>query len=173
MNNWFEIGVIVKPQGIRGELRVLPSTDDPARFGLLKEVRVRLPRGQETVYKLTSTRPHKGLVLVRFEGVDDRNQAEALVRGVLLIPPEEALPLDEDEYFIRDLVGLRVEDEDGVVLGKISDVFSTGANDVYTVKDEDGGSFMLPAIKDVVLGVSLETKTMTVRLIEGLRELTT
>ncbi|MCL2527238.1 MAG: ribosome maturation factor RimM [Defluviitaleaceae bacterium] len=171
MNNWFEIGIIVKPQGIGGELRVLPTTDDPERFGLLKEVHVRLPKGQEDVYKLTSARQHKGLVLVRLEGVNDRNAAEKLVRGVLLIPPEKALPLDEDEYFIRDLIGLCVQAEDGEVYGRIKDVFPTGANDVYVVEDSEGKTFMIPAIKDVVLRVSLEAKTMTVRLLEGLREL--
>ncbi|MCL2571139.1 MAG: ribosome maturation factor RimM [Defluviitaleaceae bacterium] len=172
MDNWFKIGIIVKPQGIRGELRVLPTTDDPNRFGLLNEVLLRLPKGQETMYKVTSARPHKGLVLVCLEGIGDRNAAEKLVRGVLLVPPEEALPLDKDEYFIRDLVGLKVETEDGQVLGIIEDVFPTGANDVYIVRDDEGKSFMLPAIKDVVQAVSLEAGTMIVRLIDGLLELT-
>ena len=171
MNNWFEIGIIVKPQGIAGELRVLPTTDDPERFGLLEEVMVRLPKGQETMYKLTLARQHKGLVLVRLEGVADRNAAEKLVRGVMLIPPEEALPLDTDEYFVRDLIGLCVKDEDGTILGVVKDVFPTGANDVYTITDPEGKAFMIPAIKDVVLDVSLEAGIMTVRLIEGLREL--
>ena len=177
MENWFEIGIIVKPQGIRGELRVMPTTDDPARFALLDEVFIR-PKaaGKQTAfppkaYKLTGARLHKGLVLVKLAGVDDRNMAEELVGGVLTIPPEKALPLDTDEYFIRDLVGLKVETEDGQALGEITSVFPTGANDVYTVRDGSGESFMLPAIKDVVINVSLNDGIMTVRLIEGLMEL--
>jgi len=173
LENWFEIGIITKPQGISGEVRVLPTTDDPERFGLLEEVYIRLPRGQEGVYKIKSARQHKGFVLLRFDGISDRNAAEKLVRGVLLIPPEAALPLGVDEYFIRDLVGLMVKDEDGTMLGTVADVFPTGANDVYVVKNEEGKSFMIPAIKDVVLDVSMEAGVMTVRLIDGLRELAT
>ena len=172
-NNWFEIGIITKPQGINGEVRVLPTTDDPERFGLLSEVLVRLPRGAEAMYKIKSARRHKGFVLLRFDGIDDRNAAEKLARGVLLIPPEASLPLDADEYFIRDLVGLTVKTEDGTNLGIITDVFPTGANDVYVIRDGEEKPFMIPAIKDVVLAVSMETGTMTVRLIDGLRELTT
>jgi len=171
MNNWFQIGIIVKPQGIRGELRVLPTTDDPSRFDLLKEIMVKLPRGQEAMYKLTSARQHKGLVLLRLEGIDDRNTAETLVRGTIHIPPEEALPLDTDEYYVRDLVGIRVEAEDGEVLGAIKDVFATGANDVYIIEDANGESFMIPAIKDVVRNVSMADGIMVVRLMDGMREL--
>ena len=169
--NWFEIGIITKPQGIKGEVRVLPTTDDPERFGLLSEVHVRFPHGPETMYKIKSARQHKGFVLLQFDDVNDRNAAEKLVRGVLLIPESAALPLEKDEYYIRDLVGLVVKTEDGTVLGTVENVFPTGANDVYIIKDEDGKSFMIPAIKDVVLDVSMEDRVMTVRLIEGLREL--
>jgi len=172
LNKWFEIGIIVKPQGIGGELRILPTTDDPERFSLLSEVYVR-PKvpGTPELYKLISARRHKGLVLIKFAGVNDRNAAEKLVGGVLLIPPEKALTLDTDEYFIRDLVGLKVETEDNQPLGEITDVFSTGANDVYIVRGADGESFMIPAIKDVVLTVSLPEGKVTVRLIDGLLEL--
>ena len=172
MDNWFEIGIITKPQGIAGELRVLPTTDDPERFALLDEVYLR-PRapGEVRPYKLLSSRPHKGMVLIKLAGITDRNAAEKLVGGTLLIPPEKAIRLDTDEYFIRDLIGLKVETQDGQALGEVADIFPTGANDVYIVRGEGGGSFMIPAIKDVVLAVSLAEGKMTVRLIEGLQEL--
>ena len=174
MDNWFEIGIIVKPQGISGELRVLPTTDDPGRFALLSEVHIKFKNAPDyKLYKLTSVRHHKGLALLKLAGINDRNAAEALVGGVLIIPPEKALPLGSDEYFIRDLVGLMVETEDGLDLGVVADVFPTGANDVYVVRDADGKSFMIPAIKDVVLAVSLPLGKMTVRLIDGLLELKT
>jgi len=175
LDNWFKIGIIVKPQGIGGELRVLPTTDDPQRFALLEDVFVRpndsVSSFEPQKYKLTSFRRHKGLALLKFAGINDRNAAEKLVGSILIIPPEKAIPLDTDEYFIRDLIGLQVETDDGRTLGEVTDVFSTGANDVYVVRDMEGGSFMLPAIKDVVLAVSLSKGKMTVRLIEGLREL--
>jgi len=169
MNEWFEIGIITKPQGINGELRVLPTTDDPERFRLLDQILIRL-RGNETTYKIISTRFHKGLVLLKLEGITDRNAAEKLARGVIVIPRSEALPLDEDEFFIRDLIGLTVKTEDGTNLGAVKDVFPTGANDVYVIESEEK-SFMIPAIKDVVLDVSMEAKVMTVRLLDGLLEL--
>jgi len=172
LNNWFEIGIIVKPQGIAGELKILPTTDDPERFALLDEVHVR-PKSPTPPqpYKIISARRHKGLVLLKLSGINDRNAAEKMVGGVLLIPPEKALKLGTDEYFIRDLVGLNVENEDGQPLGEITDVFHTGANDVYVVKGQDSESFMIPAIKDVVRAVSVPEGKITVRLLEGLMEL--
>ena len=174
MDNKFDVGIIVKPQGICGELRVLPTTDDPERFSLLDEIYIRPKAATQQsaqVIKLLSARLHKGFVLLKLAGVNDRNAAEKLVGSVLSIPPEKALPLGEDEYFIRDLVGLTVYTEDGQTLGEIASVFPTGANDVYIVRNEAGESFMLPAIKDVVLAVSIAERKMTVRLMEGLLEL--
>jgi len=171
MNNWFQIGIITKPQGVQGELRVLPTTDDPSRFSLLSEVFVKLPGGLQVTYKIKSARMHKNFVLLRFDGVTDRNAAEKLLRGTLHIPPEQALPLASDEYFVRDLIGLKVQTEYGVYLGTIKDVFPTGANDVYTIEDAEGKTFLIPAIKDVVLNVSLADGMMTIRLMYGLLEL--
>jgi len=171
----FEIGIIVKPQGIRGELRVLPTTDAPERFQLLigESVTVLWDKKSEA-YKITGARQHKGLVIIKFEGVNDRNTAEAMVRGVITIPPEKALPLEDDEYYIRDLVGLDVISEDGENLGVVTRVINTNANDIYVVSPNDTNekSFMIPAIKDVVLHVSMESKKITVRLMDGMRELT-
>lgn len=170
MNDWFEIGIIVKPQGIKGEIRVLPTTDDAGRFALLDEVYVRSKSGT-TSHKLSSTRQHKGLVILKLADINNRNEAEKIVGAVLIIPPEMALPLVSDEYFVRDLIGLTVETEEGIILGEVEDVFPTGANDVYVVRDNDGKSFMIPAIKDIVLLVSIPERKMIVRLIEGLLEL--
>jgi len=169
----FEIGTIVKPQGIRGELRVYPTTDDPSRFALLvgKDVLVRLG-GKDISHKLLAARLHKNIVLVQLEGVNDRNMAESLVRGVVLIPDNLALPLDEGEYFVRDLVDMQVVDENGSLVGHVRDVMNTNANDVYIIDPIEGDAFMLPAIKKVVISVSVADKKMTVRMMDGLRELT-
>ena len=168
----FEIGTIVKPQGIRGELRVFPTTDDPARFNFLVGEEILLRLGNtERQYKLQQARQQKNLVIIKLDGVDDRNMAETLVRGIILIPDEKALPLEEGEYFVRDLIGLNVVDETGQHIGKIDDVLQTNANDVYVIDTGEGDSFMIPAIKNVIQSVSLTEKKMTIHMMEGLREL--
>ena len=168
----FEIGKIVKPQGIRGELRIYPTTDDPERFGLLKEVFLR-HNNTETKYTIENARVQKGMVILTLREITNRNQAEALVGGTLHIPEAWALPLDEDEYYVRDLIGLATQDEDGATIGEIIDVLHTGANDVYIIKPTVGESFMVPAIKEVVRNVSIKEGIVTLRLLDGLRELTT
>lgn len=168
----FEIGIIVKPQGIRGELRVLPTTDAPERFQLLVGGDVFV---NNKAYKLTNARQQKGIVIVKLDGVNDRNAAEDMVRSGarISIPAEKALPLSDDEYFVRDLVGLSVYTEEGNMLGEVHQVIQTNANDVYVIKPENGEkSFMIPAIKDVVLAVDMAAKKITVRLMDGLLELT-
>ena len=168
----FEIGIIVKPQGIRGELRVFPTTDDPTRFSLLTGQDVFLRQNDtETPYKLLQARPHRGLVLVTLESVNDRNTAETLVRATINIPDEKALPLEEGEYYVRDLIGLKVETETGEHVGTVGKVLNTNANDVYVIDTGEGDSFMIPAIKSVILSVSIPDNKMTIRLMEGLREL--
>jgi len=172
----FEIGIITKPQGIRGEMRVLPTTDDPSRFELLlgDEVSVR-NKAVTAAYKLMSARLQKGIVIIKLEGIATRNDVETLIGGVITIPQEKALPLSEGEYYVRDLPGLRVESEDGEFLGVIGRVLHTVANDVYVIEPspgpDDGEPFMIPAIKDIVRTVDIAAGKMTVRLMDGLREL--
>jgi len=168
----FEIGIIVKPQGIRGELRVLPTTDDPSRFELLigKEIHLN-QKGKQSPVKILSARPHKNIIIVQLEGITTRNQAEELLSSTLQIPDELALPLEEGEYFIRDLVGLDVVTENGEPVGKLTRVMQTNANDVYVISPKNGDDFMIPAIKSVILNISLPDNKMTVHLMEGLREL--
>ena len=164
----FQIGIITKAQGIRGEFRVLPTTDDPARFELLvgEEVRV-----GDVACKVKSARLQKNIVVLSLDGVNDRNAAEKLIGAEIFIGAEKALPLDADEYYIRDLVGLRAEDENSCEIGILSQVLHTGANDVYVIKPPDGDSFMLPAIKDVVLSVNITEGKIIVRLMDGMKEL--
>jgi len=168
----FEIGTIVKAQGIRGEVRVFPTTDDPARFSLLvgEEVLVRLGSTERT-YKLLQARQQKNVVIIKLEGVNDRNTAETLIRGIITIPDDKALPLEDGEYFVRDLIGLDVEDENGGHVGVISKVLNTNANDVYVIEAAEGDAFMIPAIKSVILSVSVPDKKMIIHMMDGLREL--
>jgi len=177
----FEIGIIVKPQGIRGEIRVLPTTDDPTRFELLDEVFLRQAKSptDAPLQKLTITasRLQKGVVVLTIKEIADRNAAEKLVGATLVIPDEWALPCDDDEYYVRDLIGCAAVDENGNALGTVADVFSTGANDVYVIQPsadaQDASAFMVPAIKDVVRNVNLNEKCVTLCLLEGMRELRT
>ena len=163
---FFTIGTIVNAHGIHGEVRVLPSTDDPERFALLKSVFIIINKNQ-IEYTMERTRLHKSFVVVKLRGVDDRTAAEQMVGGILRIPPELALPLMEDEYYHRDLLGLRVVTEAGELLGVLTDILETGANDVYVVRSE-WEEILIPAVKDCIIYVDKEC--MTVRLIDGLRK---
>lgn len=162
----FEIGIITKAQGIRGEVRVLPTTDDPTRFELLigEEISV-----GEKKFILSNARLQKNIVVLKFDGIDTRNAAEELLGAIICVEDEMALPLGDDEFYIRDLIGLRAETEEGEFLGEISRVFPTGANDVYVISGET--EFMLPAVKDFVKRVSIAEGKIIVRLAEGMREL--
>jgi 16S rRNA processing protein RimM len=167
LDEYFQIGVIGKPHGIKGELRVFPTTDNPGCFASLNDVTVSTPRG-ETLYEVEKARRQKDLILIKFKGVDDRNAAELLKHGRIMVPPEMVAPLSEDEYFIRDLIGVNVFTDTGEKLGIIKDVLSTGANDVYVVQPAEGKDILIPAIKGCVLSVSTDEKKMLIRLMDGL-----
>ena len=163
--DYFDIGSIVNVHGLRGEIRVMPSTDDPSRFELLDEVEIFY--GNDSVrYPLEKTRPHKRTLVLKLTGIDDRNAAEQLVGGVIKVPRSQALPLEEDEYYQKDLLDMAVVADTGEELGNISQIIETGANDVYVVN-----GLLIPAIKECILSVDLCEKKMTVHVMKGLREL--
>ncbi len=167
MSNYFVIGKIVNTQGIKGEIRVLPSTDDINRFKLLKEFLVQKKDSLET-YEIETVRFHKQFVLLKFKGIDNMTDAEKLKNLEIKIPEELALPCEEDEYYIRDLYGLNVFEENGEKLGILEDIIFTGANDVYVIKNENE-QILIPAIKKCIININIQEKTMTVKLLEGLR----
>lgn len=167
MSDYFVIGKIVNTQGIKGEVRVLPSTDDINRFKLLDELLVQKKNELET-YEIETVRFHKQFVLLKFKGIDNMTDAEKLKNLEIKIPAELALPCEEDEYYIRDLYGLTVFEENGEKLGTLEDIIFTGANDVYIVKNENE-QILIPAIKQCILNINIAEKTMTVKLLEGLR----
>jgi 16S rRNA processing protein RimM len=169
MENNFVIGEIVNTQGIKGEVRVVPQTDDITRFELLKSVFI-LRRGTLEEREIQSVRYHKQFVLLKLKGIDDMTTAEGYKGCELQIPAEEALPCGEDEYYIRDLYGMSVYTDEGELLGELGDILFTGANDVYVVKpvDTDKKDILLPAIKQCILSVDVPNKKMVVKLMEGL-----
>ena len=171
--DFFDIGTIVNVHGLRGELRVLPSTEDPSRFELLKTIEV-FPKNSENdsaVYVLENVRLHKTVVVLKLIGIDDRNAAEKLIGGVIKIPRSLALPLDDDEYYQKDLLDMSVVTEDGEELGSLVQILETGANDVYVVRHEGAKDLLIPAIKDCIISIDIPQKKMIVHLLKGLREL--
>jgi 16S rRNA processing protein RimM len=168
MPDYFEIGVITGAHGIKGDARVLPWTFDAKRFCLLKTVDI---KAYNDIIHLTieNVRFHKQFVIVKFRGVDSVDGALRLKGGVIVIPGELGLPLGEDEYYTADLYGMTVVTDEGEALGIISDIISTGANDVYVVAKPGVKDLLIPAIKQCILDVDVAGRKMTVRLMEGLR----
>lgn len=168
---YFEIGKITGTHGIKGTFRVFPTTEDPSRFELLKEVIVDL-KGKKEIFKIKNVAYHKNMVLLTVKEIDDINIAERYKNAVILIPEEQALPLEEDEYYTRDLYDMKVYTTEGEYLGIIDNIFATGANDVYAVKNDEipnSKELLIPAIKDCIIDVDVKENKMTVKLLEGLR----
>lgn len=171
MNEMFTVGRIVNTHGVKGEIKVIPTTEDPKRFKKLKSIFVEGRKGMIT-YEIEGVRYHKDFVLLKLKGINDMDAAELLKGSILKIDRKDSLPLKKDEYYISDLFGLEVYTEEERYLGTLVDIIETGSNDVYVVNKEDREKdLLLPAIKQVIKGVDIENKKMTVHLLEGLEEL--
>ena len=170
MEDFLQVGVITATHGIRGEVKVFPTTDDPERFLDLETVYLDTGR-EKKLLTISSVKFFKQFVILKFKEFDNINDVEPFRKKSLLVTREQAVPLEEDEYFIADLIGLRVITDEDKVLGELTDVLETGANDVYQVTDENGKEILLPAIKDCILSVYLEKGEMKVHILEGLLDL--
>ena len=167
MEEFLEIGQIVNSYGIKGFAKVVPFTDDITRFEKLKTVYVEYKNKLEEL-TIQEVKYHKNLILLKIKGIDTIEEIEKYRNCYLKINRKDAVKLPEDTYFIVDLIGLEVFDEKENLLGTIVDVFPTGSNDVYVVKDELGKQILLPAIGSVIKKVDIPNKKMKVNLIEGL-----
>ena len=167
MQEIFEIGQIVNTFGIKGMVKVVPFTDDIKRFDNLKKVYVESKK-KKVEYEIEQVSYHKNMVILKFKGIDKIEDAEKLRDSYLKINREDTVPLEENSYFIVDLIGLDVETEEGNLLGKLEDIYNTGSNDIYVVKGELGKQILLPAISDVIKKVDLESKKIIVHLLKGL-----
>ena len=156
-----------KVNGIKGEIKVTLFTNDITRFDDLEEVYVKSKK-ESKLYKVEGVRYHKNMVLIKLEGINTPEQADLLKNAYLEVDREHAVPLEEGTYYIVDLIGLEVYTEEGKLLGKVEDIYNTGANDIYVIKDELGKQVLLPGIKDVIKNVDLEGGKITVHLIPGL-----
>ena len=166
MEQFLQVGVISSTHGIRGEVKVFPTTDDAARFKKLKKVL--LDTGKEQLeLEVQSVKFFKQFVIVKFKGIDNINDIEIYKGKSLLVPREDAVALGKDEYCIADLIGMEVFTEEGR-LGVLKDVMETGANDVYIIETEAHGEVLVPAIHDCILDVDVEQKTMKIHLLPGL-----
>ena len=166
----FRVGVISSTHGIRGEVKVFPTTDDPARFRDLKQVTLAAKR-EKRVLELEKVRFFKQFVIVKFKGIDDINDVEKYKGAELWIDRDQAVPLGEGEYFIADLIGMAVITDEGEKLGTLKEVLQTGANDVYEVLMENGKTVLLPVIDECVLNVDLEKGEVLVHMMDGLLDL--
>lgn len=170
MEDLLQVGVITSTHGVRGEVKVFPTTDDPERFKKLKQVI--LDTGKEKMdLEIEGVKFFKNMVILKFKGIDNINDVERYRQKGLFVTRDHAVKLNKDEYFIADLIGLQVISDEGEDLGVISDVLQTGANDVYVIEKDENDDLLIPAIKECVREVDVETGKVTVHLLPGLREL--
>jgi len=165
-----EVGKIVNTHGLRGEVKIVPWTDSPDVFEDMEYVIIKKRSGDMTL-NIKGIKYQKNNIIVKFKELDRIEDAEPLKNSVLYVPREMLGELPEGVYYIADLIGLEVFDEEGHKIGEIADVFNTGANDIYDVKREGHKNLLLPVIDDVVLNVDIENKKVVVRIMEGLDEL--
>lgn len=168
MLEYLIIGQIVNTHGVKGEIKAIALTDTPERFKKLKWVYIQKQNGALEKYNIAGVKFFKQFVILKFESVDSIEAAEKLKGLYLKVDRANAVKLPEDSYFITDIIGLDVYDENNSLLGKLVDVIQTGSNDVYTVKDDHGKEILIPALKSVVKEISIENGRISVILPKGL-----
>lgn len=167
MEQFLQVGVISSTHGVRGEVKVFPTTDDAKRFKKLKSVI--LDTGREHMpLEVESVKFFKQFVILKFKGIDNINDIEKYKGKSLLVDRKHAVKLQKDEYFVADMIGMDIFTEDGSLFGVLKDVMETGANDVYVVDSKEHGEVLIPAIKQCILDVDVEHRKMVVHLLEGL-----
>lgn len=171
MDNLLQVGAILDTHGLRGEVKVFPTTDDPSRYDDLEEVELLTKEGKYLHLEVERVRYFKNLVIVKFKHYDNINDIEQYKKCNLYVTRENAVELEEDEYFVADLIGLTAKSDEGEELGTLTDVLTTGANDVYVIKGADGEELLVPAIHDCVQEVNVEEGYVTLHLLPGLRDL--
>lgn len=167
MEDLLQIGVITSTHGIKGEVKVFPTTDDNNRFKQLKECLIEW-KGEMIPVKAEGCRFFKNMVILKFEDIDQINDVEKYKQCKLFVDRDHAVKLEKDEYFVADLIGMEVIKEEGSTFGTLTEVIPTGANDVYVVKDENGKEWLLPAIKECILNVDMEERKIIIHLMRGM-----
>ena len=168
MEEYFEIGQIVNTSGLKGIIKVKPFTDNIKEFETFKSLYIQ--KGNDLIeFKIEKVRYIKQMVLLKLQGINDINEAEKYKNLYIKINRGIMPVLPENTYYIVDLLGCKVITIEGELLGEVKDVFNTGSNDIYDVKDEGGKQILIPAIKEVIKSIDVKNKKIIVKLIEGLR----
>lgn len=168
MTKYLEIGQIVNTFGIKGMVKIKPFTDDTEkRFDNLKKVYIQ-NKNTRKEYEIEEVKYHKEMVLIKFKGIENPEDANLLRNCYLVVDRDEEEPLEEGTYYIVDMIGLEVYTDEGEKLGILDDVFNSGSSDIYVVKNELGKQILLPAIEDVIKNIDMEQRKMIVHLIPGL-----
>lgn len=170
MEDFLRVGVISSTHGVRGEVKVYPTTDDIERFNILKDVY--LDTGsQKLLLEIENLKFFKNMVILKFKGFDNINDIEKYKGRDLLITRDKAVKLAPDENFIVDLIGLSVVTDEGEPFGTVTDILQTPANDVYVIEGKDGKEYLFPSIKECILNVDLNEKKVLVHIMDGLLDL--
>lgn len=167
MQEFLEIGQIVNTFGIKGMVKIKPFTDDITRFDRLEKVYVEIKKSKKQ-YEIEEVKYHKDMVLIKFKGIDKVEDAELLRNAYLKVNRKDEPELEEGTYYIVDLLGLNVYSDEGILLGKVDDIFNNGSTDIYVVKNELGKQILLPAISEVIKEINLEESRIVVHIIKGL-----
>jgi 16S rRNA processing protein RimM len=167
MNQFLELGQIVNTKGLKGEVKVNPFTESIDRFETLDTILIQIKK-ENKEFKIEKVGYQKNQVILKLKGIDIVEEAEKLKNCYILISRDDVEPLPEGTYYIVDLIGLEVFTESGEKLGIVDDIYNTGSNDIYVVKDELGKQKLLPGIDEVIKEVNLNDKKIIVNLIEGL-----
>ncbi len=167
MTKYLEIGQIVNTFGIKGMVKVKPFTDNIERFDELEKVYIENKKGKKE-YEIEEVKYHKNMVLIKFKGIENPEEANLLRESYVLVDRANEKPLEEGTYYIVDMIGLDVYTDENELLGKLEDIFNTGSNDIYVVKNELGKQILLPAIDEVLKEIDMDNKKVIVHLIPGL-----
>ncbi len=162
------IGTIVKPQGIKGEVKVKPVSPEPDRFYDLEEIFIEFADMQP--FPIERVRIGKGFVFLKLANINSRNDAESLRGKDILISKDKLINLADDEYFVHDLIGCQVVSDNGLVIGEVEDIMQNSSNDIYLVRDHHGNEHLVPAINDVIRKVDIEKKQIIIHVLDGLFE---
>lgn len=167
MVEYLQVGKIVNTHGVKGEMKLIPLTDDPRRFDELKWAYIEKD-GQLIKHSILDVKYIKGSVMIKFSDIESMSEAEQYKECFVLVDRENAVKLPENSFFICDIVGCSIFDENGILLGELTKVLQTGSNDVYVVKDKSGKEILIPALKSVVRKVSVDQRRIDVIIPKGL-----